>query len=44
METLDPYHITPPSVLISCPVIFAESAEARKRARVAASSGPELFS
>ena len=42
--TLFHYHITVPPVLMSCPVIFAESSDARKTANAAASSDPEPLS
>ena len=42
--TLFYYHITVPPVLMSCPVIVAESSEARKTANEAASSEPEPLS
>ena len=38
------YHMTVPPVLMSCPVMFAESSEARKTANAAASSDFEPLS
>ena len=44
IERILNYHITVPPVLMSCPVMFAESSDARKTANAAASSDPEPLS